>query len=315
MPQPGVSASPAPIYKLYDQAALDAQYNNRARVDNFDAVLDAWRQRSEVLRRQRPYLSDLAYGEHPRHRLDFFPAPTPRTSPPPLLVFLHGGYWIALDKTCFEFLAADLLDTGISVAFADYPLGPADDMDTISAAAYQAVRWLLDQAGRLGFDAHRLAVCGHSAGGHLVGMLLSSNWGSQPGPCAGMALSGLFDLEPIRRSFLGPLIGLTPEAVRRNSPILLDPALRCPLLLAVGSQEPAEYHAQSAALARAWGDRSSITSHCAASTDHFTVLETLLDARVSTSRLAATAVRESRQAHPATHCGRASRRIVRCFEP
>jgi len=143
------------------------------------------------------------------------------------------------------------------VAVVNYALIPAVDMDEVVRQCRAAVAWLAREAPAFGGDARRLTVSGHSAGGHLTAMLMATDWPAVAGlppdtVRAGCGISGLYDLEPIRLSFLNETLGLTPEAARRHSPIHLRPASRAPLLLAVGALEGPEYHRQTAALAAAW---------------------------------------------------------------
>jgi arylformamidase len=133
---------------------------------------------------------------------------------------------------------------------------PTIDLDTLVGQCRAAVAWVHAHAREFGGDAARIFVSGHSAGGHLVAMLLATDWAALGAPAdtvkAGCAISGLYDLEPIRLCYLNDVLGLTAEVARRNSPVTLPPPRSGRLVLAVGGDEGAEYHRQTDALAAAW---------------------------------------------------------------
>jgi arylformamidase len=231
-----------------DRATLDANYNLRAAVPEFQHYFDRYDAASEAFRARRPGRLDLAYGEGPRQAVDLF---LPDAADPPLLAFVHGGYWQSQDRKRFSFIAGPLVEAGAAVAMIGYDLAPAVDMDAIVLQIRQALAWLHRHAAGQVFDGDRIHLAGHSAGGHLAAMALATDWaaGGQPadlikGVCP---ISGLFDLEPIRRCYLNGVVGLDPEQARRNSPLHLPPAGCCPVVVAVGERETAAFHEQSRA--------------------------------------------------------------------
>lgn len=274
-----MSSSHPPVFGEYTAAALDAQYDNRAAVPGHPAIFARWTEDSRRSRRRLECRLDLAYGPGQRERLDWFPA---ATRDAPLHVFLHGGYWQAMDKSAFSFLAEPLVAAGLAVAVLGYPLCPAVSLDDIIASTRRAVAWLARNGRALGADTSRVHLCGHSAGGHLAAMLMTTRWpridAGLPGDLIGSALSvsGLFDLEPLRHTKINAALGLDAAAARRASPLLLAPQSRAPLLAAVGGLESAEYHRQSAALVEAWRPQGLPAEllDCPG-LDHFTILDAL----------------------------------------
>lgn len=271
------------VYKSYTQQELDGQYNARASVPDFGAVLKDWERRSEACRQAFTFRADLAYGPGEREKLDFFPAGGGETNAG-LLVFFHGGYWQAMDKRVFHFVAGPFVEQGLAVALVNYPLAPAAEMDQIIGSCRRAVMWLHTHAAELRFDRSRMVVAGHSAGGHIVAMLMAGRPGGGPadwlaGPIqGGIALSGLFDLRPIRLTYLNQALRLDAAAAERNSPVLLSPAAGGPLLAAVGSLESDEFKAQSAAISAAWGRQgASVEMLEVAGAHHFAILDHLGD--------------------------------------
>ena len=238
------------LYRNYDRAGLDAQYFLRGRVREHPEYFRRWAEDSAAVRRTRPCRLDIPYdGE----RLDLFPA---ERAAAPCLLFIHGGYWQALDKSDFSFLAPAFQDAGIAVAVVNYTLAPKAGMDEIVRQNRAAVAWLYRNAREYGIDPARIHVAGHSAGGHLTAMVLATDWAAfelDRNPVRGAcAISGLYDLEPIRLCYLNDVLGLDAAAVERNSPLHHLPKRSPPLILSVGTAETDEFLRQQEGFAAAW---------------------------------------------------------------
>jgi arylformamidase len=247
------------VYRSMDRQTLDAAYNNSAAVVDSDRYLADWLRRSEALRARMPDHLDLAYGDAPRARLDFFPAN--RTGAATLL-FFHGGYWQRNAKEGFSFVAEGPLAHGFYVAVAGYTLAPE---------ARSALRWLHQHLPTLGGDPARLYVSGWSAGGHLAAILMD-----EPLVAGGLAISGLFDLEPIRLCYLNEKLGLDAEQARRNSSLLNLPARAAKLIMAYGGNELPELKRQSREFGAAWSARGLPGEMIeVAGCHHYAVLEQL----------------------------------------
>lgn len=242
-----------PVYRSYDQAQLDAQYNNRAAVPDHARWLERWPRASAEARARLGGRLDVPYGVGERHKLDIFPTTGKRTA---VLAFIHGGYWRAFDKGDFSLVAPAFVQAGISVAAISYPLAPVATLDEITESARQALAWLFRNAASFGGDPARLFVAGHSAGGHLTAMMMSTDWAARGLPAdlvkGGSAISGIYDLEPIRLCYLNQDIRLSAEMVPRNSPLRVLPKKAGPLILAVGGKETDEFRRQQATFAEAW---------------------------------------------------------------
>ena len=256
------------VYRSMDRQALDAAYNNSAAVADSEGHLADWLHRSEVLRTRMPDSLDLVYGEAPRARLDFFA--TNRTGRPTLL-FFHGGYWQRNTDEGFSFIAEGPLARGFHVAVAGYTLAPEAAIDGIVREARTALHWLYQHLAALGGDPARIYVSGWSAGGHFAAMLMG-----EPLVAGGLAISGLFDLEPIRLSYLNEKLGLDTDEARRNSPLLDLPVRSGKLIIAYGADELPELKRQSREFGAAWSAHGlSGETIEVADCHHYAVLEQL----------------------------------------
>lgn len=249
-----------------DPAFYAREYNNRALVPDNAEHMARWAAQSAVVRARSEFLPDLSYAEpgslhEMDERLDYFPGTGER---PPLVVFVHGGYFRALDKRDHSFVASELPARGVSVAVVNYSLCPSVSVRTIVLQVVRSVAWLYRQADRLGHDPARIFVAGHSVGGHLAAMLMTTLWPrlgkDLPADLVkgGLSISGLYDLEPLRRAdFLQVDLMLSEEDVASMSPAYLPPATNAPLVTAVGELESAEYHRQRALIRAAWPDNAA----------------------------------------------------------
>jgi arylformamidase len=243
-----------PIFGKYDQGALDAQYNLRAAVPEHPLHFRRWAEASAAARERLAGHLDLAYGDHPKQTLDYFPA---ADTAAPILAFIHGGYWQSLDKSDFSFPAPAWAARGVSFASINYPLAPEAGIPEILESCRAAVLWLWHNAYALGADKARMFLAGHSAGGHLATMLLATDWtrfGALPadllkGACS---VSGVYDLEPIRLSYQNPILKLDAATAKAMSPIHARPPQDRPLLVAVGGVETPEFLRQQEAFAERW---------------------------------------------------------------
>ena len=288
-------------------AWLDSQYNNRALVPAFAQHLQRWatdslaaRQQLQQARLDVPYF-DTPQAEAfvgtpgPASTLDIFPATDPaggagRGRGAPVLLFIHGGYWRALDKADHSFIAPPFVAQGACVVVPNYTLCPAVRVSDITRQMVAAVAWVWQHIAEHGGDPDRITVVGHSAGGQLVGMLLSTDWlavGRQLGVALpaqplqhGVSISGLFDMEPIRQTpFLADL-GLSPEEVASQSPALLTvpstPGPRGRLTTVVGGDESDEFKRQNRLIRQAWGSDAVLVCEELPGLNHFSVVEDLV---------------------------------------
>jgi arylformamidase len=247
---------------------FEAEYNIRRRHPESPQHYARYEADSAAARAALSGQIDLAYGERRGERLDFFPA---ARDDAPLFLFIHGGYWRALDKRDFSFIAPAFVAAGIAVALINYDLTPKVTVETIIAQTQCAVRWTHDNAGSLGFDPARLVVGGHSAGGHLTAMALAAE--PKLPIAAGIAISGVFDLVPLLRTNVNVQLTLDDARARALSPLHHPRPDRAPALICVGGAETDGFIGQSKAYAEAVGKTAKIYSRL----DHYTIMSALAD--------------------------------------
>ena len=242
------------LYRGMDRTALDAAYNNAAAVAGSAQIVADWEARSAKFRLGFDRKSlDLRYGEAERNRIDMFEA----ARDAPLLAYIHGGYWQGRSKEIFSCLAAGPLAHGISVAMIGYTLAPEIRLDGIVAEIHAALSFLAKSHAAI-------FVSGWSAGGHLTAMAMP-----HPAAKGGLAISGIYDLEPIRLCYLNEKLRLDEAEARRNSPVLHS-SFDKPLTVSYGGAELPELRRQSEEYAKVLrrGMLAPLAGH-----DHFTILE------------------------------------------
>jgi arylformamidase len=262
------------------QAEIDAQYNAGASVPDYAAFLGQYADRSAEERSGNACHLHIAYGPTLAETLDIFPASQPGA---PVLVFLHGGYWRSLAASDFSFVARGPRAQGFTTVVVDYALCPWVPIEEIVRQVRASVAWVYRHIHLYGGDPARIGIAGHSAGGHLAMMALLSEWKECYGlPAdllrAAISISGLHELEPLRHSYLQPVLQLDHRTVARNSPTRLAAHVNAPVLLAWGQQESEEFASQArdfaAAMVRA---ESDVTTFVVPGAHHFSVLDGFLD--------------------------------------
>ncbi|WP_432470485.1 alpha/beta hydrolase [Amphritea sp. HPY] len=229
------------------QLKRDADYNNRWAVPDNEEHLARWAEMSAEVRKSLKCTLDIPYGDTPRQKLDIF---YPENKNPPLIIFLHGGYWMSMTKDSYSFIGENFVREGIAFACVDFELCPDVTVEEIIRQSKKAIGYLWDNSEALGFDSQRIYLCGHSSGGHLAAMMLA---GSQedldvvPSNIfqGAMIVSGIFDMEPIRHTYINQNINMGEESARKTSPTQQLPNERTQvphMIFGTGELELPEYH-------------------------------------------------------------------------
>ena len=208
------------IWRGMTRAQLDAAYNNTAAVRNSADKLADWTERSKRVRAERGELLDLEYGRRPRNRIDIFRCGKAHA---PLLVYIHGGYWQRNAKEFFACLAEGPIARGFDAALVGYTLAPEATLTEIVGEVRMAIHWLRENGSRYDIAGAKLIVSGWSAGGHLTAMALAE-------ADAGLAISGIFDIEPCRLNYLNDALKIDDGGtgfVESHSPTASELATAC----------------------------------------------------------------------------------------
>ncbi len=245
------------VYRDFDQAELNRQYDARGASSDGQSFRDFIRAESPRVRARMAGALDIAYGPSPEELLDVFPAADDGA---PVVFFIHGGYWRSSSKDDVSLFASTFVPAGATFVAVNYALAPMATIDEIVRQCRAALAWVHGNIADYNGDPGRIFVNGRSAGGHLAGMMLAAGWHEEfampadviKGACA---VSGLFDLEPVRLSNANEWARLDPEAARRNSPIHHIPDTGCPLIVTYGGLETDEFKRQSEDYMAAWRAR------------------------------------------------------------
>ncbi|AQU83003.1 MULTISPECIES: alpha/beta hydrolase [unclassified Halomonas] len=265
------------------QEEIDRAYDPMMGRDPMVLVKE-WRERSEASReRHRASLKvslDLPYGPSLAERMDIFHAHTPQA---PVHVFFHGGYWRSLSHREFSFIVDDLVKAGITVAVVNYALCPQVRFSELVRQAQAAVAFVYRHAAELDVDPEQLSISGHSAGGHLCAMLMSTDWEDTFGLPnqlirGALCVSGLYDLRPFPWSWLQPKLQLSGRDVQEFSPLWLQCRVPAPIKLVAGGLESEEFERQMSDYSEHLSEqRQDVTQQLLPEVDHFSILEHYLN--------------------------------------
>ena len=242
------------VYRDYDQAALDAQYNNQLAAPLFRDHIQRYRELTNLAKSALICTENIAYGKGAHERLDIY---RPLRSDAPVQVFIHGGAWQQMDKDDSGLAAPAFVGAGAMLVSLSFGRVPDVPVDTMVDQVRRAIAWLWQNVQGYGGDRENIFISGHSSGAHLVSQCLSADWAGQFGCPADVIkgaafISGLGDLEPVRLSYRNELLKLDERAVQRLSLIHQQPTVKCPLLAAYASGDTAEFRRQTREVGEYW---------------------------------------------------------------
>ena len=266
---------PAPVFRGYDQAALDRAYDQHVWAANADAVVARYGTASATVRSRLDRRADIAYGATPAEMLDVFPA---RQSAAPVQVFIHGGAWRLLSKDESCFAAETFVQAGACFVALNFANIPAVRLPDMVDQVRRGIAWVYRNIANFGGDPARLFISGHSSGGHLAAMALVTDWSEHGLPAdvikGGLCASGMYDLAPVMLSARRHYLGLSAAEIATLSPIRHLDRIACPVIVARGGPESPEFIRHADDFAAALGPRLDRMIVCQ-DHNHFEVVETL----------------------------------------
>ncbi len=257
--------------------ALRRDYDVNSAVPEYPDIQAAYDKASEAALAGLESVTDIPYGPGGvRQTLDFFVPDSGK--PAPLVMFIHGGYWHFGSKDGRRFPALPLHAHGIAWVPINYRLIPPYTLDEAVADVRAAVAWIFHHAADYGCDPERIFVAGNSAGGHLVGMLLASDWQSAAGlpdnvVKGGCAVSGVFDLHPLTDTHANEWLQLDALIASRNSPLEHLPDAKTVCIIGCGGAETGAFIQQSKDYAAACRQHGATPTYLEiAGRNHFSVI-------------------------------------------
>ena len=268
-------AVPSLYREFTQQAQIDAQYNTSLTLPDPAAPGRHFVEQAKHARATLRCTLDIPFGPTLHETLDIFPAEQANA---PVFVFIHGGYWRALTSKEFSGVALGLQARGITTVVVNYALCPHVTIDEITRQVRAAVAWTVRHIAEYGGDPARISVGGHSAGGHLTAMCLQTEWARDYGLAqdpikAAICISGIYDITPLRFSYLQPMIQLDDGVIRRNCPAFMARPCKTPLWITWGGAETNEFERQGQLMHSAWaaqGNKAELSAIEGA--NHFTVI-------------------------------------------
>jgi arylformamidase len=265
----------------HDGAWYDRMYNNRALVPGHAAHFALWAESSAKTRTSQRCFQDVVYGRGLNESLDIFPSDTGGDKAP-VVVFIHGGYWRSLDKADHSFIAPTFTTQGAHVVVPNYALCPAVTVSDITMQMVKCVAWVWRNIHRFGGDPNRMTLVGHSAGGHLVTMLLACDWKAYAADLPAhvvtkaLSISGLYELESVQATpYLKDSLRLTDEVVLRNSPAWMPAPKQGTLYSVAGGMESEEFLRHNHLIQQAWGKARVPVVEDLPGLQHFSIVESM----------------------------------------
>lgn len=257
---------------------LARRYNNGLAVPGWmETLLPRWQAESEAVRASAAGTQNVRYGLSERNLLDVF---TPTGAAPkngwPTLVFIHGGYWQRLWKDDWSVVAKPFIENGMAAAMLGYTLCPQTTIRGIANEIETAIAHLWQNAAALAIDRNRVALAGHSAGGHLTAWCMTIDWTKHAMPAtpfvAAISISGLFDLEPLVPIYLNDALKLSNEEALAMSPAYRKRVVDAAFTAVVGGAELEEFHRQNALIGGSW---TGVREWTLPDLNHFTIVDQL----------------------------------------
>jgi len=281
-------AQGAKVFLDYTQDELDRAYDQTVWAPNQDELIQLYATRSEATRQRLKFKPAVAYGPSEDEVLDIFPCDKEAA---PIHVFVHGGAWRGGSKDLYSFPADTFVPAGATYVALNFTNIPKVRLPEMADQIRRAIAWLYANAANFGGDRERIFISGHSSGGHLAAVLLTTDWVARNLPRdiikGGVCASGIYDMHPAMLSSRRDYVTLSPEEEAALSPLAHLDVIACPIGVAHGTRESPEFQRQARAFAAALA--AGGYRHEFAVLDglnHFEVCDSLADAHSPLSLMA-----------------------------
>jgi arylformamidase len=261
------------VFRDYDQAELDRQYEQRTFVPRADEVIKRWGAMSDEVRSRIGEPQTLAYGTTPVEELDVYGARKRQ-----VVAFVHGGAWKRMSKRPSAFPAETFINAGATYVAIGFGLLPSITLPEMAAQVVRALNFLREE-----LKPKELILIGHSSGAHLAACALTR----LEFPKSALLVSGVYDLLPVRLSARNEYVRIDEQLEHEYSPIRHVGRIKSPVTVAWGENEGAEFFRQSKEFAQKLGAPTLVGG----ALNHFEMIETLADPRSPLARAALTMLR------------------------
>lgn len=285
---PAARAQGGKVFLDYTQEELDRAYDQTVWAPNQDELIARYATRSAATRQRLKFKPDIAYGPTADEVLDFFPTDKEAA---PIHVFVHGGAWRGGSKDFYSFPADTFVPAGAIYVALNFANIPTVRLPEMADQIRRAIAWLYGNAASFGGDRDRIFLSGHSSGGHLAAVLLTTDWVALNLPRdiikGGVCASGIYDMHPAMLSSRRNYVTLSPAEEMALSPLAHLDFISCPVGVAHGTRESPEFQRQARAFVAelaAGGYRHEFA--VLDGLNHFEVCDSLADAHSPLSQMA-----------------------------
>ncbi len=260
---------------------VEKSFNPRLSVDNFEDYLQKSKSKAELVEKDLPGKRNINYGSSALQNLDVYYNNNNKSNLP-IHIFIHGGYWRALDKSYHTHMAKPFVEKEICFFNINYDLCPTVNLTEIKNQIIKAIIWVYKNANNFNANNKNIVLSGHSAGAHLISLMLNIDWksyGLEEGFIKGIALvSGIFDTEIVTNLKVNKEIGLTYKEAKKNNPFNQKPKFIVPTIISYGANEPSLWKDQSLKYMKYLNQHSYYCKKIVCENDnHFTLIDTLAD--------------------------------------
>ena len=226
---------------------IEYSFNPRLSVPNYETYLSDSKLKAKIAENNLIGKTDIKYGKATLQKLDVFYKNN--TSNLPIHIFIHGGYWRALDKSYHTHMAIPFVEKQICFFNINYELCPKVKLSEIKNQIIEAILWIYRNAAKFKANNQNIVISGHSAGAHLASLMLSVDWkkyGLNNAFLKGIALvSGIYETERVLDLDINKEIRLTKEEAKKNDPHRMIPKIIIPTIISYGEKEPELWKKQS----------------------------------------------------------------------